>query len=209
MTGCTLFMKIIDQPKIFVIRLPDTNHPTTIFHNRNSFSYYSIMLESLEQYKYSYEMFPAVEGWSLKSDFWIKNRFQKLNKNMTPGEIGCFVSHFLLWQKALRIDENIIILEHDVIAVKEWAPLKVTANIMKLNTRNITTKKSKLCGIWHTGAYSYLISPAGAKILIKFSQLHGPIPVDKIIGSKVIDWTYGEPFFILNKRSLVQSSTRK
>lgn len=209
MTGCTLFMKIIDQPKIFVIRLPDTNHPTTIFHNRNSFSYYTTMLESLEQYKYTYEMFPAVEGWSLISDFWIKNQFQKLNKNMTHGEIGCFVSHFLLWQKAVTIDEHIIILEHDVIAVKEWEPLEITANIMKLNTRNITTKKSKLCGIWHTGAYSYLITPAGAKILINFSKLHGPIPVDKIIGNKVIDWAYSKPFFVLNKKSLIQSSTRK
>lgn len=202
-------MKIINQPKTFVIRLPDNNNPTTIFHNKNSFPYYNSMLESLGQYKYNYNVFPAVEGWLLDSNFWIKHQFQTLNKNMTKGEIGCFASHFLLWQQALSINEPIIILEHDVLAVKEWEPLEITTNITKLNTRNITTKKSKLCGIWHTGAYSYLITPTGAKILINFSKLHGPIPVDKIIGSKVIDWSYTVPFFILNKKSLIQSSTRK
>ena len=32
---------------------------------------------------------------------------------MTPGELGCFASHYLLWEKCLELNEPIVVIEDD------------------------------------------------------------------------------------------------
>ncbi|WP_104637914.1 glycosyltransferase family 25 protein [Helicobacter bizzozeronii] len=35
-------------------------------------------------------------------------------KSMSAGELGCYASHYLLWQKCIQLDEPIVILEDDI-----------------------------------------------------------------------------------------------
>lgn len=40
------------------------------------------------------------------------------NRDLTKGEIGCFLSHYELWLKCIALNEPIIILEHDGIFIR-------------------------------------------------------------------------------------------
>lgn len=43
------------------------------------------------------------------------------NKSLTLPEIGCILSHFLLWVKCIEMDEPIVILEHDAIMIQAYS----------------------------------------------------------------------------------------
>lgn len=43
----------------------------------------------------------------------IRSYFFRANR-LSDGEIGCFASHYCLWQKCLEINESIVVLEDDV-----------------------------------------------------------------------------------------------
>jgi len=40
-----------------------------------------------------------------------------LNRRLTNGEVGCILSHIKLWKKCVELNEPILILEDDVIAL--------------------------------------------------------------------------------------------
>jgi glycosyl transferase family 25 len=41
-----------------------------------------------------------------------------------PGEIGCFDSHYRLWQKCIELDEPILIFEDDVELIRPYIPVE-------------------------------------------------------------------------------------
>lgn len=47
----------------------------------------------------------------------------KMQKILRPGVIGCFYSHYRLWQKCIELDEPIFIFEDDVIFEREYLPV--------------------------------------------------------------------------------------
>lgn len=71
-----------------------------------------------------YEFFPAVDWTGINliiPEFHSSLNLLKLtNTSLTNGEIGCFLSHFLLWVKCVELDAPIVILEHDAILVKPY-----------------------------------------------------------------------------------------
>jgi glycosyl transferase family 25 len=46
------------------------------------------------------------------------------NQLPPPGEIGCFYSHYRLWQLCANLDEPILIFEDDMMLVRPFAPVK-------------------------------------------------------------------------------------
>ena len=68
-----------------------------------------------------------------------------------PGIMGCFYSHYRLWQHCVKLGEPILIFEDDVIFTRPWAP--VEWKDVLITVFGNATKSAKY---WH-----YLSNPTG------------------------------------------------
>lgn len=66
----------------------------------------------------NFEFFDAVDGiqgHTLFDKYYDeKKRIAMKGRALSPGELGCFASHYLLWEKCVKLNENILILEDDI-----------------------------------------------------------------------------------------------
>jgi len=121
--------------------------------------------------------------------------------------ISCFVSHWYLWQKCVKLNEMILILEHDSRFIKKLPADSTFAradfDIIGINDPSMATRKSKL---YHdmilervdffqpvpridefnipqglAGNSAYVIKPAGAKLMLELSQEYGMWPNDALM----------------------------
>ena len=121
--------------------------------------------------------------------------------------ISCFVSHWYLWQKCVKLDEMILILEHESRFIKKLPADSTFAradfDIIGINDPSMATRKSKL---YHdmilervdffqpvpridefnipqglAGNSAYVIKPAGAKLMLELSQEYGMWPNDALM----------------------------
>lgn len=128
------------------------------------------------------ERVPAVDGSAI--DF-----APYADSGLTPGEVGCFLSHRAIWEKLLRSDDDhALVLEDDVrlsadlpelLANLSWIP--ASAGVVKLDMAGgrVGVAKSacdapggrKLCLLrtMHTGGAGYIVSRAYAARLIEES----------------------------------------
>ena len=70
--------------------------------------------------KIDYKFFKAVYGKEefnhpLFSKYNEKKRFARKGHYMSLSQLGCFASHYLLWQKCFELNQGIIVLEDDAI----------------------------------------------------------------------------------------------
>lgn len=68
----------------------------------------------------NYEFFPAINGkenpnFYLFNKYNEKKRFLRKGNMMSLSQLGCFASHYLLWEKCIELNTGIIILEDDSI----------------------------------------------------------------------------------------------
>lgn len=77
----------------------------------------------------SFRFFPAVDGNSIDNDFLLKANITPLRnysdpfhkRRITFGEIGCFLSHFLIWKDMMeRGLKRILVLEDDIKCTSEF-----------------------------------------------------------------------------------------
>ena len=93
--------------KIFVINLPSS------VDRRENIS------PQLEALKLSFEIFPAVNGREdnhpllSKYDEGLSKLYR--GKTLSPGQLGCYASHYLLWEKCVDLDEPVIVIEDDAL----------------------------------------------------------------------------------------------
>ncbi len=153
------------------------------------------------------ERFPATIGKELTKEQlgeWYsaaKNQ-QKYHRDLTLGEIGCYVSHMRIWQKML--DEKIdccLILEDDLFIEKHlkvtielantlhgWDVIKLSDNrdFPFIDTKNLAD--NLLLGNYRkapNGTQGYLISLSGAKKLLTRKPFFRPVDVDMQFHSEV------------------------
>ncbi len=124
-----------------------------------------------------------------------KKNKAKYHRDLSPGEIGCYLSHRKIWQK--MIDENIpyaCILEDDVvlqdnvnIAINLANNLKGWDIIKLGNNRSDDIYQTKLIDNEHSlisyyrvpnCTHGYLISLAGAKKMLQRTKIFRPIDID-------------------------------
>ena len=88
--------------------------------------------------------------------------------------LSAFLSHYLLWEKCVNLNEQLLILEHDAVIVDNipiFKPFKHVMNLgkpsygraqipMKLGVNSLTSKR------YFPGAHAYMLTPAGAKLLM-------------------------------------------
>ena len=93
--------------KIFVINLPSS------VDRRDNIS------AQFKQLDFAYEIFPAVNGREDKHPLFTKyNEGQSQlyrGKSLSQGQLGCYASHYLLWEKCVELDEPILIIEDDAL----------------------------------------------------------------------------------------------
>ena len=68
----------------------------------------------------SYHFFEAINGKE-NPDFYLFKKynkakhFQRKGKELSLAQLGCWASHYLLWEKCVELNQSIIILEDDAI----------------------------------------------------------------------------------------------
>lgn len=77
----------------------------------------SIALQLAKQ-NIKFEFFPAVDGKVdtiyKKSHYRNFNRLLRYARPLSDSQIGCFASHYSLWQKCVELNQPIVVLEDDI-----------------------------------------------------------------------------------------------
>jgi len=122
--------------------------------------------------------------------------------------LGCFLSHYKLWNKCIELDEPIVILEHDVVIKGD--PIKYF-NKLDTNSNSLLNLGKPL---WSDdtfehlgGAHSYLVNPKVSKVLIDRANNYGISPTDIFINRELVDIIDVKPFLFeqISRFSLIQN----
>jgi GR25 family glycosyltransferase involved in LPS biosynthesis len=118
-----------------------------------------------------------------------------------PGVMGCFHSHYKLWQTCVRLNEPILIFEDDVIFERGWSPVEWNDVLL------VATGKSVYKTDWYAeklynpvgeptavplnrkvmpGAVGYGLTPIGAAKLTEFYKTSF-LPADNAMNAAVVD----------------------
>lgn len=140
----------------------------------------------------NYEFFRAINGkenpnFYLFNKYNEKKRFLRKGNMMSLSQLGCFASHYLLWEKCIELNTGIVILEDDSIIQENFVDVynfisssenrdlefiwlspptfkKLQGDFVKNITNN--TKILKV-NIPYDNASGYYITPIAAKKLLK------------------------------------------
>lgn len=101
--------------------------PIFIINLEKSTDRKAFITQQFEQLNHSipFEFFPAVYGKE-NPDFYLfkkynqEKHFQRKGNQLTLAQLGCFASHYLLWEKCIALDQGIIVLEDDAIIHSEF-----------------------------------------------------------------------------------------
>jgi glycosyl transferase family 25 len=137
-------------------------------------------------------------------------------KKGRPGVVGCFLSHYYLWLDCVKDNEPYLILEHDGYFIKPLPEniLDSFDDIIKLDSGNpykssyeqwLKDHEADASSTWviedreggggnhetgagwnTIGAYAYIIKPTAAAKIISWVKEHGFLPVDHLIGTRVV-----------------------
>ena len=134
--------------------------------------------------------YSTYKGWNLGDATW--NDWWK--RDVTPGEIGCAISHRLLWQKML--DESVetaLILEDDFLKVRNFDnPIipEVAYDLALLGRHALHPSEELPIGrnwvrpLTIYNSHAYVLNKTGAKILLNdYDFANNLIPVDEFISA--------------------------
>ncbi|EQL66700.1 lipooligosaccharide 5G8 epitope biosynthesis-associated protein (lex2B) [Helicobacter pylori FD703] len=130
----------------------------------------------------------------------LKNFFYALKhcgKRMGFGELGCYASHYSLWQKCIELNEAICILEDDII-VKERFKESLEFCYQHINElgyirlmhleENVAKQKTFIKGVSQIlnfkdgiGTQGYILAPKAAQKLLKYSAKEWVMPIDCVM----------------------------
>jgi glycosyl transferase family 25 len=151
--------------------------------------------------------------------------FFKLNdmKKRNKGLAGCFLSHYLLWEKCISINEPIGILEHDALFVRpipddilnlfthhcildhavhlenyeeiiKFEQDLTVNNHYKIDGEKITLSKINKKHV--RGSHAHLITPLGAKTIINSVKNHGYLAADATVNQYYTSYTTVMPISV-------------
>lgn len=171
--------------------------------------------EQLENYGMSCEFFEGSYGHEVKQKYVSTNRryhpwnFKNGPENpfsdefrdsqQNAGEMGCFDSHYRLWEKCVELNEPIMILEDDVLLVRPFIPIdfkEVLITVFGNPTKSekyyhYLTNPPEDCSAQPyyqasmPGTPGYVIHPVAAKKLVDMYK-NSWLPSDNAIMSSVV-----------------------
>ena len=108
--------------------------------------------------------------------------------------ISAFLSHHTLWRQCVEAKETFVIFEHDAVVVSPipTIPFRFVMNIGApsygkwnkpplIGINRLTTKR------YFPGAHAYMVTPAGAKLLIENAPLYAR-PTDVYLNIETFPW---------------------
>ena len=177
------------------------------------------LANSLESQKINYNFFDAIYGDEVEKEFSKKQLFlyhKQNNNRKTQGVKGCFLSHFSLWEKCMKDNENFLIFEHDALLIRPLQNFKGDYDVLNLDYASrveedydshlkldkgdkilswpvAPLKKgfiSRIASSSIKGLHAYIITPNGAKKLIEKAKENGTVPADVHVNSMYVDLKY-------------------
>jgi glycosyl transferase family 25 len=165
--------------KSYIIRLSDFP---------NSVEWAEKAYNSAINYDWDIEYFEGVNGQNetlLDHNLKVNSKYKKaVNSLERVGTVGCFLSHYKLWQRCIELNLPICILEHDVTIHKPFPELDFK-DVIKLASG--PKGKNIYIGEWWAGAMAYCVRPQGATKLVNFVETHGAMPADTMLCTGIVD----------------------
>ena len=127
-----------------------------------------------------WEQFKTTHHYNIYQKQGLGSDFEKMQR---PGVIGCFYSHYGLWKKCVKLNEPIMIFEDDVKFYRPWHPVEWDGVLILslgkssflrdpwksfLEAPTGVPRATRWTNYSMPGASGYAITPAAAKILVKF-----------------------------------------
>ena len=171
--------------KKFVINLPERTDRLDLFNTTNPFN-------GAEPFKYVFD------GRQIDHDELIKLGFDTdkswkdpiLQTHLTKGEVGCFLSHWYVWQYAIESNETIIVFEDDAIISDRYDENEINEllesyNFIYLGYREMGKREEINDTIvipdYPYWTVSYVVTPEAARILTTEHAKKNIIPVDEYL----------------------------
>lgn len=141
-----------------------------------------ILKSQLENFKMPVELFEGSYGNEIKEQFlkegkryhpWgfkggpsepFSDEYRDREEHKKPGEIGCFSSHYRLWQKCVELDEPIFIWEDDARVMRKYQPVE-WVDVLSV----ASSHEKKMRKYWQ-----YLLTPEGEPVAADYFQSSMP-----------------------------------
>ena len=142
----------------------------------------------LDQFEWSW--LDAVDGSKMNYDLLKRTGFDTdknwrdpiLKRTLTWGEVGCFLSHYKIWEEAADTGQTIMVLEDDAILTDQPEEAWITGDITYLTHKEMLPSgviDNKVCYPYWTAAY--IITPEAAQVLLDTDIDQSIIPVDEFL----------------------------
>lgn len=129
------------------------NYPIFVISLASVVERRKFMEQQLNNKGVPFEFFDAIDGrvndHYLFEKYNSKKRRRQKGNELSRGELGCFASHYLLWEKCIELNTPIIIIEDDAVIYDEF-------NFFYKNITNITKNSDYLRLFVNTGNHPYL-----------------------------------------------------
>ncbi|CAM2934483.1 glycosyltransferase family 25 protein [Helicobacter felis] len=207
--------------------LEQNKHPVEVFE-----AIYSQTSEGLHplvaKHLHPFFIHPSVQASTPKN--WLSYlqacwyAFQQEGVPMSLGELGCFASHYALWQRCVALQEPICILEDDIALephfvenldyIESYIPRLHWVRLMHLFDYPLET--TPILGVfeikpftWGSGTQGYIITPKAASKFLKASQ-KWVMPVDCVMENTYLHGVknYVIKPFVIRENSTTGNITR-
>ncbi len=159
------------------------------------------------------EVFDAIDKFKAE-EFLLSNGVVH-NPRMNSAALGCFASHYALWEKCVELGESIVILEHDavfetsvpkmrfkdIICLSKQAEQMSAEYTKQLRERNVKAGEYYLPRFAMYGACGYAVTPCGAAKLIREARTNGIRVADLFMKKSIVDICYLFPPVVRVKNS--------
>jgi hypothetical protein len=137
-----------------------------------------------------WEFVDAVDGSKLNYDLLTKMGFDTdhnwrdpiLKRGLTWGEVGCFLSHWRLWEEVVESDEPMLILEDDAVLHEDFDESWLDGDLTYLTHKEMLpagVRGNRVCYPYWTAAY--IITPEAAGKFLDTDADTNIIPVDEFM----------------------------
>lgn len=216
--------------KAFVIRKPG---------DEMSEKFADECIESAKKFEITVEKFDGVYS---NHDDYINSRklrfFEKMkeHRKTNPGIKGCFLSHYLLWEKCIELNEPVMIFEHDALMIRSLPDNildlfshhcildyavhypnyeEIISNNCDLTVKTFNKIKTAQFGFKQVnsthvkGSHAHIVKPLGAETLIKSIKQHGILPADMVVNQYYTSYITIDPLIARCHPFFSDASNRK